>query len=287
MFEKFDVLENEEIKNHTTFKIGGPAKYLIFPKNAEELKQILEICNQNNLKYFILGNGSNILASDEGFDGVIINLKHFNIIKKRKYKDKFYVFVGAGVSLFRLNQYLSENGLSGYEWSYGIPGSVGGAIKMNAGAFDNCFLENVTQIVVLNGSRIKKIKNPKFSYRKSPFDNEIILSATLTLTKTNKLAVNIKMQNYFNQKKSSQPYDLPSAGSIFKRKDGLYPSKLIDEFGLKGLRINDAMISTKHAGFIVNLKNAKCADVLKLIEIVEMFFKSKNISFEKEIIYLH
>lgn len=287
MFKNFEVLENEELNKHTSFKIGGPARYFIFPKNTIELAKIIKICEQNNLKYFVLGNGSNILASDEGFDGVIINLKNFNQIKKHKYKDKYYITTGAGVTLFKLNHYFLENCLSNFEWSYGIPGSVGGAIKMNAGAFGHSFCEYISEITILKDGKIKKIKKPTFSYRTGPIKDEIILSTKLLLNNDNPVNINQNIQKYFEIKKSLQPYDLPSAGSIFKRNGNLCPSKIIDELGLKGLRFGDAMISTKHAGFIVNLKRAKCSDVLKLIEIIELYFNQQNLNFEKEIIYLH
>lgn len=286
MFEKFEVLKNEEMTNHTSFKIGGPVKYLLYPKNINELKSILSICKKNNLEYFILGNGTNLLVSDKGFDGTIISLKNFNKIKSRMYYGIYYLTCGAGVNMSILNKYLLNKSISGLEWSYGIPGSVGGAVRMNAGAFENSIGNFIYEIKYLKESKVCICRDFKFDYRKG-FDEGIILSIKLKLKKGNQIDIKEKMNNYITLRKLYQPYDYPSAGSVFKRKENLLPAKIMDDLGLKGMRVGDAMISTKHAGFIINLNQATAEDVLKLINLIEIIFNSKGYKFEREIIYLN
>ena len=286
MFKNIQHFENEPVKNYTTFRIGGPAKYFVLPKNLDELKEVLNICKTHNMRYFVIGNGSNILASDKGFDGVIISLKHFNSIKKRKYRGNVYVTCGCGVNLFNLNKYLCENSIEGLEWSYGIPASVGGAIKMNAGAYNHSIGEFVKKIIVLKEGKIKSIKNPKFEYRKSPINDEIVLYAQFSLLIGNKENIKNQMETNLSKRKKSQPYDMASAGSVFKRNGNLFPAKVIDDLGLKGLRLGDAMISKKHTGFIINLGNASFSDISKLIALLKKIFNAFNYSFEEEIIYL-
>ena len=286
MFDKIECIENELLKNHTSFKIGGPCKFFVCPKNISELKKALSICKRNNLNYFILGNGTNLLVDDKGFDGVIISLKHFNKTKIRKYAGFTIVSLGPGVNLFNLNKTLLKSQISGLEWSYGIPGSVGGAVKMNAGAYEGQISDFLYEIKYLKNGKVHCQKNFKGDYRKG-FDDGIILNVKFKLKKGNMVEIEEKMNNHLNLRKLNQPYDKPSAGSVFKRSNEIIPSKLIDEFGLKGMRIGDAMISKKHAGFIVNLGNATSEDVLKLIKLIKLIFKSQKIDLEEEIIYLH
>ena len=287
MFESIEKKENELLKNHTTFKIGGPAKYFLLPKNVKELSFAIEQCKLNKLNYFIIGNGSNLLVSDNGFDGAVISLKHFDKIKTRKHKNHIYVTAYSGVNLFTLNKFLAKNGITGLEWSYGIPGSIGGAIKMNAGAYGHETSEFVNKIVVLKNGRIKEIKNPKFSYRNGPINDEIVLYAVFSLSFGEKNNIYNQMKDNLNKRKNTQPYSFPSAGSVFKRNNELYPAKIIDNLGLKGLKIGDAMISTKHAGFIINLGNATFREVVKLINLLKKIFKYYNYNFKEEIIYLN
>ena len=286
MFKNIDYLKNEDMKKHTTFKIGGPAKFFLIPKNLKELKCCLDICDKKRIKTFILGNGSNLLVDDKGFDGAIISLKHFNKIQKKQLLNSSYVSVEAGTTLFELNSYLQKNGITGLEWSFGIPGSVGGAIRMNAGAFNNEIKDCLYEIKYLKHGKLHSLKKFNFSYR-SGFKDGIIISAKFKLKTSNMLEVKENMNNFLSLRKATQPIDFPSAGSIFKRSENMTPAKIIDELGLKGLKIGDAMISTKHAGFIVNIKNAKSSDVLTLISIIKLIFKSKNTNLEEEIIYLN
>lgn len=282
MFNGLEVIEKADLKKYCTFKIGGRGT-IVFPKNVNELKRIVEECDKNNLKYFILGNGSNLLFSDFEINTILVSLKYFNEIRQVK-KDE--VFVGAGVNLFPLNIYLKNHNLSGLEWSYGIPGSIGGAIFMNAGAFGHSISENILNVKVLKCGKVENIskKNLEFSYRKSNI-NGIILGATMKFKEGNLDEIAILQQDYLERRKMSQPYDKFSAGSVFKRniEKNIIPAKIIDTFGLKGTRIGGAEISKKHAGFIVNNGDAKAIDVLALIEYIK--YKTGE-DLELEIIYV-
>ncbi len=286
IFGSLEVKENEPLKEHTTFKIGGNAKYYAEPKNIKELKKLLEICKSTNMRYFIIGNGSNLLASDNGFDGLIVSLKNFNDMKIQKNKGFESVCVGAGVNLFLLNKNLANNGITGLEWSYGIPGTLGGAIKMNAGAFNHSIFEFLEELTVIKNGKLKRINNLKAEYRNSFLTDEIVLSAKLKLKSGNMHDILNKMNEYLSIRREKQPYNLPSAGSVFKRNADIIPAKIIDVLGLKGLRMGGAMVSTKHAGFIVNVDNAKSEDVNKLINLIKKIAAYNGFLFEEEIIYL-
>ena len=286
MFNNLEIKYNEELKNHSTFKIGGYARFFILPKNFNETKQAILDCKKNKIKYLILGNGSNVLFDDTPFNGAVISMANLDTIKQRKYKENIYVTVGAGTNLFALNNFLQKKGIAGLEWSFGIPGTVGGATKVNAGAYGNNIGDFVKEVTILKKGNIIKTKKIKFDYRKSSLIDEVILSVKLKLIRGDPENIKIKMQSFLEKRKESQPYSLPSIGSIFKRKGNLIPSKIIDQLGLKGLRIGDAMISTKHAGFIVNVGSATSSEVKKLLKILEFILESKGYNFKKEIIII-
>lgn len=282
MFNGLEVIEKADLKKYCTFKIGGRGT-IVFPKNVVELKKLIRECQKLNKNYFILGNGSNLLFSDFEINTILVSLKYFNEIRQVK-KDE--VFVGAGVNLFPLNIYLKNHNLSGLEWSYGIPGSIGGAIFMNAGAFGHSISENILNVKVIKCGKVENIskKNLEFSYRKSNI-NGIILGATMKFKEGNLDEIAFLQQDYLERRKISQPYDKFSAGSVFKRniEKNIIPAKLIDTLGLKGTRIGGAEISKKHAGFIVNNGDAKAIDVLALIEYIK--YKTGE-DLELEIIYV-
>ena len=282
MFNGLEVIEKADLKKYCTFKIGGRGT-IVFPKNVVELKKLIRECQKLNKNYFILGNGSNLLFSDFEINTILVSLKYFNEIRQVK-KDE--VFVGAGVNLFPLNIYLKNHNLSGLEWSYGIPGSIGGAIFMNAGAFGHSISENILNVKVIKCGKVENIskKNLEFSYRKSNI-NGIILGATMKFKEGNLDEIAFLQQDYLERRKMSQPYDKFSAGSVFKRniEKNIIPAKLIDTLGLKGTRIGGAEISKKHAGFIVNNGDAKAIDVLALIEYIK--YKTGE-DLELEIIYV-
>ncbi len=287
MFENFDVKEWASLKDYSTIKIGGKARWLIFPKNALEVKKILKILKKNNLKYFILGNGSNTLFDDNGYDGVIISLKKLNKIEF----DGDCVYSDAGVNLFVLGQKLKMHGLSGLEFCHGIPASLGGFVYMNGGCFGHEIGEFVEEVLVLRDDKIITLKKDqlKFSYRKSNLQDCVILKVLLKLTQNSPEIVKENMDNYYDKKKASQPCDLPSLGSIFKAVYGdktIYVSKMIDTLGLKGVKIGEAEISNKHAGFIVNTGNATSKDFKDLIALIQKELAKVNVYPELEIIML-
>ena len=297
MFEEFDVKQNELLSNYSTVKIGGLAEYIIFPKNYLEIKKIIKICKKNNKKYYILGNGSNILFDDKGFDGVLINLKHLNTFKLLDKKDDIIdskkVFVGAGINLFALNQKLKDSGLSGLEWSYGIPATLGGFIVMNGGCYGHEIFELIEKVFVLAEGKFLVLSKEQidFSYRHTSLkDNCIVLGAILKLKHEKSQTIEQNMKEFLNLKKASQPCEFPSLGSVFKRfeKDGkvYFPAKLIDNMGLKGVKIGGAEVSKKHAGFIINQGGATSKDFLNLVVFIEEKFAEMGMKPEREIIVL-
>ena len=287
MFNSFEIIKNANLSKFSTIKIGGRAKYMLFPKTVSELKKILKIAQENNIKTQIIGNGSNVLFDDRGFDGAIVSLKHFDNIEFSNEK----VIVGAGVNLFKLNAALKNHELSGIEWSFGIPATIGGFVFVNGGSFGHEICEVVDEVRVLRNGKISTIKRKKidFGYRFSNIDG-IILQVVLKLKRDDSEKIEKRMMDFLEKKKQSQPCDMPSLGSVFKRivsKSGtVMPAKMIDTLGLKGVKIGKAEISTTHAGFIVNLGGATSQNVKDLIALVEKRFEEYGVFVEKEIKFL-
>lgn len=283
MFEYVEKIENADLKNYCTFKIGARGT-ILFPKNLANLKKVIKDCENSHLPYFILGNGSNLLFPDHDLKSVLISLKKFDKIKiLRSTSTGAKVYVEAGTNLFSLHNFCALNSLTGLEWSYGIPASFGGLIYMNGGAYGSEIANFVLRVKVLSGGKVRWLrrKDINFQHRKSNIDG-IILGAEIKLTNGEKNEILKLQKQYLENRKHSQPLDKPSAGSVFKR-NKLLPAKIIDEFSLKGSKIGGAEISQKHAGFIVNIGGAKSADVRALIS----FIKQKTgINFEEEIIIL-
>ena len=289
MFEKIYKKENELLSKYSTIKIGGNARYIVFPKNITEVKYAISTAKENNLKYFILGNGSNTLFDDDGFDGVVICLKNCTRIRKKLN----FVYVDAGVNLFSLNNFLAKSNLSGLEWSYGIPGTIGGLVFMNGGSFGHEIGEFVEELLVLDENlKLKRLKREDlcFKYRCSNLEKYIILKVKLNLFEEKFESVFKKMQECYEIKKKLQPCDKPSLGSVFKHfeKNGeiFYPAKIIDELNLKGFSVGDAQVSQKHAGFIINNGKAKSEDVKQLIEILSKEMNVLGYSPKTEIVIL-
>ncbi|MBE7075998.1 MAG: UDP-N-acetylmuramate dehydrogenase [Clostridiales bacterium] len=285
MLKNIEFIENVELKNYSTMKIGGAAKIIVFPKNHYELKTVLK--NLNGEKFFVLGNGSKVLFDDSGFDGTIISLKKFNKIVEY---DNKCLKVGAGVNLFALNRFLANKGLSGLEWSYGIPATVGGAIFMNAGSFGHEICESLLEVEVLKDGKVQKLKRKdiSFQYRRSNLDGCIILYAKFRFRQGSKEEVELNMKETIEKKYNSQPCNYPSLGSVFKiinEKQVTYPSQLIDKMGLKGVKIGGAEISKKHAGFIINTGDATAKDVLALVEFIEEKLLEEGFKPEREIVF--
>lgn len=285
MIENIEKKENINLAQYSTMKTGGIGKIVYFPKTHLEVLQILKSYGEENC--FILGNGSNVLFPDKNFNKILISLKYFD---KFKVCDSV-VIVGAGLNLFKLNNLLYQNNLSGLEWSFGIPGTIGGLVYMNGGSFGSEICQFVKEILVIEDQKLKCIKREdiNFEYRSSNLKNAIILQIKLCLTKSNKETILKNMTNFYNIKKEKQPCDLPSLGSVFKinfDKEIVYPAKLIDNLGLKGVKIGGAEISQKHAGFIVNSNHATSKDVLDLVEFVEQKAKENGVTLKREIIVL-
>ena len=261
---------NEDMKKHTSFKIGGPAECLIKIENKVQLKNIFEIAKDFNIPLTIIGNGSNILVSDKGIKGIVLKIE----IKKleiQENNEKVNVTVGSGEKLGIIAQKFLNQEIEGFEFASGIPGTIGGAIRMNAGAHGKEMKDIVKTVTYMDrDGNIKKIENAEaeFKYRNSIFSHKdyVIIETELELQKGNKEEILAKMQEYANFRKEKQPLEYPSAGSTFKRGEDFITAKLIDECGLKGYQIGGAQISEKHAGFIINKGNATAEDVMKLIE---------------------
>lgn len=291
IINKNDILKNEAMSKHTSFKIGGNAEYFIKIRTIQELKQILVLAKKNNIPVTVVGNGTNILVKDGGIKGFVLKLE-LNEFKIKRNVNEIFITAGAGMSLSALSMIALKEEIAGIEFLSGIPGTIGGAIMMNAGAYGNEMKDIVvkTKAITFDG-KIKtfSLEEQHFSYRNSIFSNNkfIILETTLKLEKGNKDEINNKINEYRESRKTSQPLEFPNAGSTFKRKEGVATAKLIDECGLKGYNVGDAEISRKHAGFIINKGNATAKDVLNLVKIVKDKVKEKfNENIELEILVL-
>ena len=266
--KNFNVLENVSLKDYCTFKIGGKAKYLFVAETATDLIEICKACKQENIKFKVIGMGANLLFSDAGYKGAIIVNKSNNIT----FKDN-KIIVDSGVNLTNLILKAYVRGLSGIENLSGIPATIGGAIVNNVGAFGTEIGEHVEQVEAYDKNLLTKItlkhEDCQFAYRNSLFKKEdyIITSATLNLKKDTPSLIKKRIDEAINKKRTTQPLDYPSAGSVFKRSN-IIPAKVIDDLNLKGLIVGKAQISKKHAGFIVNLGEATSQDVKGLISVI-------------------
>lgn len=286
--DKEKILFNEPMNKHTTFKIGGPAECLIRIDNISELKEILKFANEHSIVLTILGNGSNILVSDNGIKGITLLIKIEKLEIQECNKD-IVVSVGAGEKIGKLARVLLVKEISGLEELSGIPGTIGGAVRMNAGAHGKEMKDIVKYVKCIDykGKEIKFTKQEmKFEYRKSKIKEEeyIVTEVGLILKKGNKAEIKDKMDEYAKYRKEKQPIEFPSAGSTFKRGDDFITAKLIDEAGIKGYSIGGAEVSTKHSGFIINKGNATSQDVLELVKYVkEKVYEKFNKKIELEI----
>lgn len=270
---------DEPMKKHTNFKIGGNADVFVIAKSIEEIKCVIKFSKENNIPLTILGNGSNVLVSDKGIRGIVLQIG-LKEIKVEKHENAL-IEVDAGAMLGALAQILLKQSISGFEFAAGIPGSIGGAIRMNAGAYGGEMKDIVKNVTVLNEKgEINILTNEEceFSYRHSRFTNskEIIIKATLELPFGNENEIKAKMDEYAQSRKEKQPLNLPSAGSTFKRGADFITAKLIDECGLKGYTSGNAQVSILHAGFVVNLGNATAQDVLSVVNHVKQVVLEKT-----------
>lgn len=290
VIDRKQILRDEKMSKHTSFKIGGPADFFIDIQNVKELKFVLELANKNNIPLTVIGNGTNLLVSDKGIRGIVIkiSISDFKVVRK---KDKAEITISSGYSVGKLAQLALKEELTGLEFLAGIPGSIGGAIRMNAGAYGSQMQDIVisTRYMERDG-KIKKLNldEHKFSYRNSIFaemQDVIILETVIEAKYGDAKDIKLKMDEYMKSRIEKQPLDLPNAGSTFKRNGDIITAKLIDECGLKGYRIGDAAVSEKHAGFVVNVGNATAKEVLELTNYIkDIVKKKKNIDIELEIL---
>ncbi len=273
-----NVKKDEPMSIHTTFRAGGKADYFVTPENKKELLDVLNYVRANELEHYVTGNGSNLLVRDRGYQGIIINignkLSEVNI-------EGCHVTAGAGILLSRLAKCIYEKSLTGFEFASGIPGTLGGAVCMNAGAYDGEMkdilesaevIDNKGNIIVLKADELK------LSYRNSIIQEKkyIVISAKLNLKMGNQSDIKAKQEDFANRRRTKQPLEFPSAGSTFKRPEGYYAGKLIEDAGLRGYTVGGAMVSQKHCGFVINADNATASEIEKII--TDVISKVKDIS---------
>lgn len=282
-----EMVLDEPMSRHTSFKIGGPVSVMAFPSSAEELTAILEELRKVGVRPFVFGNGTNLLVQDEPLN--IFAIKTNQRLNEIRPAPDGGVFAYSGALLSSIAVFAQKNGLAGLEFAYGIPGTLGGAVCMNAGAYGGEISQVVERTEYLDENlELKSVTGEEhgFSYRHSLFSDseKVVVSSLLRLTPGEPSEIKARMDELAARRRSSQPLNLPSAGSVFKRPVGGYAAALIDSAGLKGLRVGGAQVSEKHAGFIVNLGGATCADVLRLIEQVkERVLKEHGVQLEMEI----
>lgn len=287
---KDKVKYNEKMSKYTTMRVGGPCDCIVFPDEISKIKEVIDFCKNENITFFVIGNGSNLLVKDEGIHGVVIKLGHrFSKIEL----DGEYILAYAGATMPTLSQLAKKNSLKGLEFACGIPGTIGGGVKMNAGAYGSQISDILYEVTYMDEKEeIKTIKNKdcSFGYRKSIFTinpNYVILSAKFKLERGNIDEIENKMKENSLARKAKQPLEYPNFGSVFKRPEGYFVGKLVDDAGLRGYKIGGAQVSTKHTGFIVNVDNATCKDVLNLIGYVQTTVYNKfNVKLTPEVIII-
>ena len=288
LIPKENIYINEPMSKHTSFKIGGPAECFIKIKTIEQLRNILEYEKKDNIPLTVIGNGSNLLVSDDGIKGIVLKIE-IEKIDEHIQNDEILITVGSGIKLGAIAQKCLKEEIAGFEFASGIPGTIGGAIRMNAGAHGSEMKDIVKTVTYMTrDGEVHTITNEqaKFEYRKSLFAEKdyIILEVGMQLKKGNAEEIKEKMTEYATYRKEKQPIEYPSAGSTFKRGTDFVTAKLIDECGLKGYQIGGAQISEKHAGFIINKNNATAQDVIKLMEYTkEQVYKKFGKKIEQEI----
>ena len=292
-YESFDAMIGDRVAveaevplcRHTSFRIGGPARRMVFPETQEQLLLTVDAAKQCGVTPFVLGKGTNLLVDDAGLDTLVIKTERMSGIRLL---DEVTIEADAGVSLARLAVFAQQQRLAGLEFAHGIPGSLGGAVYMNAGAYGGEMKQVLTDITALwpEGVRRMSVEEAQLSYRHSVFSDgdAVVLSATVRLTTDYPAAIRERMDELMARRKKTQPLEYPSAGSTFKRPEGNFAGTLIEKTGLKGLTIGGAQVSEKHAGFLINVGGATCADVLALIrEVQQRVFDASGVRLEPEV----
>ena len=269
------ILKDEPMSAHTTFRIGGPADYFVVPEDAASLGRGVALCRAEGVDYFITGNGSNLLVGDGGYRGVVFHICHtMDDVAYEEKGTELLVEAGAGVMLSRLARQVSSKGYTGFEYATGIPGTLGGGVTMNAGAYGGEISDNLlwAELMDETGAVLRLERDRlKLSYRHSVMMEQslVVLRAGFSFTKGDAMAITQKVAELSRSRKEKQPLEYPSAGSTFKRPEGYFAGKLIQDCGLKGFRVGDAMVSEKHSGFVINVGHATAADVMTLIRHVQ------------------
>lgn len=281
------IRENESLAIHSTMRVGGNARLAAFPRDAEELRSLVSLAKAHGIRHIIVGNASNILFDDKGFDGLVI----FTTAMRSVEWNGDTVTAACGASLTGLSAAATKKGLSGLEFAFGIPGTIGGAVYMNAGAYGSEISAVLTESTYLGSEEFltRSAEEHRFGYRTSIYrsTNDIILSATFRLTPDDPAEIAARAEQNMTSRRSKQPLEYPNAGSVFKRPEDAFPGALIEKAGLKGLRIGGAEISEKHANFIVNRGGATASDVLKLVDTARReVYQKFGISLETEIIHI-
>lgn len=283
-----NIKENEPMKNHTSFKVGGPADILLIPQSKEELQKVLTICKDSGKPMYIIGNGSNLIVRDGGYKGIIIKTKALNQVKM----DNETMIAEPGISLKDLANIALEEKLTGLEFASGIPGSLGGAVTMNAGAYDGEIKNIIKSIEVIteNGSfKTIPLNECNFGYRSSVIQKNdwVLVGICLALKNGNYDVIKEKMLNLNTQRQVKQPLEYPSAGSTFRRPEGYYTGKLVQDAGFKGYSIGGAQVSEKHSGFIINKGDATASDILNLISAIQTGVKDQfGVELKTEVIVI-
>lgn len=280
------VFQDEPMKAHTTFRVGGPADYFVCPKCNSEVEKLVSLCQEVGMPYYILGNGSNLLVGDKGYRGVVIQIyKEMNDIQVQGE----HIYMEAGALLSRIGSIALEAELTGFEFAAGIPGTMGGAVVMNAGAYGGEMKDVLESVTVLTpNGEILVLKNEELElgYRTSIIAKKdyVVLSAIIKLNYGNKEAIREKMNELKIQRTTKQPLEYPSAGSTFKRPTGYFAGKLIQDAGLRGFQVGGAQVSEKHCGFVINKDNATAADIVELMNQVSAIVKEKfGVELEPEV----
>ena len=287
--ERIEYIKNEPMSLHTSFHIGGNADFFVTVKDEEQLCSLIEFLKDEDVPFMVIGRGSNLVVSDLGIEGVVISLCKMNEVRL---KENGHIYAAAGASLASVCNFARDNGLSGIEFAYGIPGSVGGAMVMNAGAYGGEMKDIAFSARVLdeNGFITEiPIESMELGYRSSVFKNKnlTVLSAEFKLSHGEKQEINAKMEDFMNRRKLKQPLEFPSGGSVFKRPEGYFAGALIEKNGFKGVSVGGAQVSEKHAGFIINTGNATCSDVKRLIKIIQQkVMEEDGVSLHTELIFV-
>ena len=286
IIDKTRVLKDEPMKKHTTFRVGGNADYFVMPSTIEEVQGVVVLCKKENLPYYILGNGSNLLVGDKGYRGVIIQIyKEMNNITV----DGELIRAQAGALLSKVGSVALEAGLAGFEFAAGIPGAVGGAVVMNAGAYGGEMKDILASATVLTeNGEVLKLKNEELElgYRTSIIskNNYIVLEAEYQLQTGDKAEIRAKMDELKKQRVTKQPLEYPSAGSTFKRPEGYFAGKLIQDAGLRGFQVGGAQVSEKHCGFVINKGDATAADIVELMkQVSDKVYQEFGVTLEPEV----